>query len=124
MKPAATMPLMIAIMVPSSRTPLPHESRFSGSSSGRIPYFAGPKKALCTPMRKTHPSCKGRLCRASANTASSITPISNVFTAMATCRLLCCTASWPAAIENRMNGIANRKVASDSSVCLRPTSCA
>ena len=52
-QPPATVPPMMARKVPSSITPLPHESFFSGSSSGSRPYFDGPKMALWTPIRNT-----------------------------------------------------------------------
>ena len=55
------MPVMIARNVPSSRMPLPHESRRSGNSSGNSPYIDGPKIALCTPIRKIAASPIGRL---------------------------------------------------------------
>ena len=55
-----TVPGMMARNVPSSRMPLPHESRFSGSSSGNEPYLDGPKTALWTPMENTHPNTRTR----------------------------------------------------------------
>ncbi len=41
----ATVPKIMARNVPSSSTPLPQESSASGSNSGSIPYFEGPKIA-------------------------------------------------------------------------------
>ena len=52
--PPATIPRMMAIQVPSSRMPFPHDNSFSDNSSGSSPYFEGPKNALCTPIRNTH----------------------------------------------------------------------
>ena len=45
-RPPETVPPMMAMNVPNSRMPLPHESFFSGSNSGNSPYFDGPKIAL------------------------------------------------------------------------------
>ncbi len=45
--------VMDARKVPSSITPFPQESLFSGSNSGSSPYFDGPNSAPCVLIRKT-----------------------------------------------------------------------
>ena len=97
----------MATKVPSSKTPLPHESFFSGSNSGSRPYFDGPKIALCTPIRKTPASFSDSWSEISATRANDITAISNTFTPMVTERLLKRSARKPPAMEKRMNGRAN-----------------
>ena len=52
-QPPATVPPMMAMNVPNSKTPLPHDNFFSGNSSGSSPYLDGPKIALWTPIRNT-----------------------------------------------------------------------
>ncbi len=46
-QPAKMVPVMEAEKVPRPKMPLPHDSFFSGNNSGSIPYFVGPKIALC-----------------------------------------------------------------------------
>lgn len=107
--PPAAPPPMMAVKVPSSRTPFPQESRDSGSSSGRRPYFDGPKSALWAPMRKTPAIAAGRLSRRKAARTNSITAISNTFTPRVTERLLKRSARCPPAIEKRMKGAEKRR---------------
>ena len=86
------MPRMMAMKVPSSSRPLPHDNFCSGSSSGSSPYLDGPKNALCTPIRKTQPSngqhvsqdaampgCNCHCLHTKPASASSITHISKIF---------------------------------------------
>ena len=54
--PPDTVPTITAKNDSDSRMPLPLLSKCGGISSGMIPYFAGPKKAACMPMRNTQPS--------------------------------------------------------------------
>ena len=82
------MPVMIAMNVPSSRIPLPHDSRFSGSNSGKRPYFDGPKKALCTPIPQTAAIPNGTFLNHNPTSANSISNISKTFTPMVMRRLL------------------------------------
>ena len=49
--PAAIVPRIMAMNVPSSRTPLPQERRSSGRISGSKPYFDGAKTAACVLIR-------------------------------------------------------------------------
>ena len=57
----ATIPLRIARFEPISSTPLAAESRSWGTSSGMIPYLAGPNSAAWTPSRPRITSAAGRL---------------------------------------------------------------
>ena len=63
-KPAAIMAVMLPRNVPNSMMPLPHESRFSGSSSGSNPYFDGPKSAPSVLIKNTPAHSIGRFCSA------------------------------------------------------------
>ena len=107
----------MAMNVPNSSTPLPHDSRFSGNNSGNKPYFDGPKNALCVPMKKTAASCIGRLLTARPTDANSITNTSKILTPMVTVRLLKRSARNPPAIENRMNGSANNALTCSPTRC-------
>ena len=84
----ATPPPIAAKKVPSSRMPLPHDSRASGSNSGSNPYLQGPKSAACVLARKTAAISRFRLCRPSPTMASAITAISKNFVQIVTVRLL------------------------------------
>ncbi len=55
-----TVPEMAARNVPSSMTPLPQESFFSGNSSGSRPYLEGPNSApwVLARNRATKESCR------------------------------------------------------------------
>ena len=88
--------------------PLPQESRFSGRSSGNRPYLEGPKIALCTPMKKIAARPMGRFLRANPAVAKAMIKTSNTFTETVTVRLLKWSARKPPAMENRMNGSANK----------------
>ena len=57
--PAKMVPVMMAEKVPRPKMPLPHDSFFSGSNSGSMPYFVGPKIALCVLIKKMHASSSG-----------------------------------------------------------------
>ncbi len=105
---AATVPRMMAMNVPSSRMPLPHESFRSGNSSGSAPYLDGPKNALCVPMRKTPASSKFLFIVHSPVNTNAMMSSSNTFTPSITERLLKRSARKPPAMENKMNGIANK----------------
>ena len=98
--------------VPNSMSPLPQDSRFSGSNSGSKPYFDGPKKALCVPIRKTVKINKGSCCQTKPTSTKDITPISNTFTPTVIVRLLNRSARKPPAMENRMKGRENNPVVS------------
>ena len=106
-QPPATVPPMMAMKVPNSSTPLPQESWRSGISSVSRPYLDGPKMALCTPIRNTHPSVSQRLAAANPASAPAMTRISKHFTPRTTVRLLNRSARYPPVMENRMNGTAN-----------------
>ena len=110
---------MIARKVPSSRMPLPQESRRSGRSSGNNPYFDGPKIALCTPIRKIAARPMARLCRRKPSVANAMIRISSTFTPMVTVRLLKRSAKKPPAMENRMNGSENNAAVSGTSALCR-----
>ncbi len=97
----------MAMNVPSSRMPLPHESFRSGNSSGSEPYFAGPKMALCVPIRKTPASSRFLFHAHKPASTSSMMNNSKTFTPSITERLLKRSARNPPAIENKMNGSAN-----------------
>ncbi len=51
--PPLTVPRITARNESDSSTPLPRESMFGCKISGIMPYFAGTKKALCSPIRNT-----------------------------------------------------------------------
>ncbi len=106
-QPATIVPVMMALKVPRPKMPLPHESFFSGNSSGSSPYLDGPKIALCVLIRKIQQSSTGMLPRHRPNIASDMMPNSAHLTPTATLRLLKRSARKPPVIENRMNGNAN-----------------
>ena len=56
--PAATIPKMTAILVPMPITPFPQDNFSGGNNSGKLPYLAGPKKALWVLIRKITPTMK------------------------------------------------------------------
>ncbi len=89
--------------------PLPHDSFFSGSSSGNMPYFVGPKIALCVLIRKTPASISVTFSSQRPSKASDMMPISAHLMAMVTLRLLNRSAKKPPAMENRTNGNANTR---------------
>src|SRR5256885_5757353 len=49
-KPPAAVPARMAAKVQTSNRPLPEARRSCGINSGRMPYFDGPKSALCAPI--------------------------------------------------------------------------
>ncbi len=108
---------MVAVYVPSSMSPLPQDNFFSGSNSGRRPYFEGPKNALCTPIRKTQASRIGMCFQISPVSASDITTTSKTLTPMEIVRLLKRSARKPPAIENRINGKENSALISSLMRC-------
>ena len=85
---AATVPRMMAMNVPSSRMPLPHDSFRSGSSSGSEPYLDGPKMALCVPIRNTLASSRFLFQVHSPANTSAMMKSSKIFTPSITARLL------------------------------------
>src|SRR6185312_9709342 len=99
---------MIAMKVPSSSKPLPHESFRSGSSSGNEPYLDGPKKALCVPMRNTQASSRYRFDVHKPAITSVIIASSKTFTPSITDLLLNRSARNPPVMEKRMKGSENR----------------
>ena len=104
------MPRMMAMKVPSSRMPLPHESRRSGSNSGSEPYFDGPKIALWVPMRKTLASSRFLFHDQSPANTTAMMHSSKIFTPSMTLRLLKRSARNPPTMENKMNGSENSPV--------------
>ena len=86
--PANITAVMDATNVPSSITPFPQESLFSGSNSGSSPYFDGPNNAPCVLIRKTAAASIVKFPAASAAMAKSPTPISKSFVPIVTVRLL------------------------------------
>src|SRR5271154_2331412 len=98
---------MMAMNVPSSRMPLPHESFRSGNNSGSEPYFDGPKNALCVPMRKTPTSKRFLFIAHNPANTSDMMSSSKIFTPSITERLLKWSARNPPAMENKMNGSEN-----------------
>ena len=97
--------------------PLPQERRSWGSSSGRTPYFEGPKIALCVPMRKTAASSSGRARSQSAAAANSMMATSAAFTPVMTAGLLKRSAIQPPSIEKSMNGAAKSAPTSATRPC-------
>lgn len=51
-QPPVKVPRMMPMKVRSSRMPLAEESWLAGRTSGMMPYFAGAKIVLWTPMRQ------------------------------------------------------------------------
>ena len=82
------MPVIAARNVPSSMTPFPHDSRFSGRISGNNPYFEGPKRAPCVLARKSAASDMDMLRSAKPAMANNMTAISNSLVPTVTVRLL------------------------------------
>jgi hypothetical protein len=66
---------------------LPPTRVSSSSNSGRIAYFAGPKKVDCIPIRKSTASSSARLSVAKPTPATTMTPISHTFTHRISCHL-------------------------------------
>ena len=99
--PARIVPVMAAEKVPRPKMPLPQDNFFSGNSSGNMPYFVGPKIALCVLIRKMPVSISGILTSHRPSVTTDMMPSSAHLTAMATLRLLKRSAKKPPAIENR-----------------------
>ena len=66
------MPRIMAMLVPIPITPLPQASFSGGNNSGRLPYLAGPKNALCVLIKKITPTMNIMLPCISANVASTM----------------------------------------------------
>ncbi len=98
---------MVDANVPKPNMPLPQDSFFSGNNSGNMPYFVGPKKALCVLIKKTATSITGRLSSKKPREATDMIPSSTHLMVMATRRLLKRSAKKPPAMENKTNGSAN-----------------
>ena len=77
----------------------------------------GPKNELWTPIKNTQPNSIGIWFNQKPASASSITPISKIFTLTLIVRLLKRSAKKPPAIENKMNGSENRAVTSSPTRC-------
>ena len=86
--PPTEVPRMIAMKVLISKSPLPRDRSFSGSISGKMPYFAGLKKAAWSPMRKTTASIDSIWPVTKAPRAKSMMKISKIFTVTRMVRLL------------------------------------
>ncbi len=118
--PPTCMPRTMPRKVPSSSRPLPQDNFFSGNNSGNEPYFAGPKMALCMPMKNKHTSTKLSDCRAKATVAMIMTTISKHLIAMMTLRLANRVASEPPNMEKKMNGnVSSARVSMISRSCSR-----
>src|SRR6516165_2827411 len=103
--------MRIARSVVSSRTPLADEILASSKTSGRIPYLAGEKKALCAAERNSTTKRNGMLRRAKPTAAIVITRISGHFVHKSTRCLAKRSARYPATGENNKKGIGNNAVA-------------
>ena len=68
--------------------PLPADSFEVSRTSGMIPYFAGAKMVLWTPIMQIAASCSDCISSFKANAAKSMMPISQIFTPIITERLL------------------------------------
>ncbi len=112
--PGAAVPVRIAAKVHISNRPLPAASRSCGSNSARIPYLAGLKSALWTPMPPS--TINGRMPPAgliqSATVAALISSTSTDFIRMITVRLLTRSASTPATTDTSASGNVNTTKAS------------
>ena len=82
--PAATIPRMTAMLVPIPITPLPQASFSVGNNSGKLPYLAGPKNALCVLIKKITPTMKVTLPCITANVARIMISTSDTFVPTAT----------------------------------------
>ena len=104
--PPAAVPPRMARKVHISRRPFPDASRSWPISSGRMPYLAGLKMALCTPIPAS--TTRGQMppagLRNSAIVAAIIRPTSTAFIVMMTVRLLSRSANTPATIDVHISG--------------------
>ena len=104
--PPVAVPAMIARKAHISMTPLPADSRSWGSSSGRMPYFAGLRMALCAPIRPR--TINGRMYPdgliRSAQVPAAIRITSRNLASTMTVFLLMRSASTPAGSDTRISG--------------------
>src|SRR5262245_16679587 len=71
--PATTVPKIIARKVDINKKPLALGKSEARSISGKMPYLAGPKNALCAPIRKST-TYSGQIWLFDSNTANAIAP--------------------------------------------------
>jgi len=105
-KPPAAVPARMAANVQSSNRPFPAARRSCGINSGRMPYFDGPKSALCAPI--PHKTINGRMpplgFSQSATVPALIRSTSTALIAMMTVRLLRRSAKVPPTNDNNISG--------------------
>ena len=78
------MPRMTAMLVPIPITPLPQASFSGGNNSGKLPYLAGPKNALCVLIKKITDTMKITSHCINANVAKTMISTSATFVPMVT----------------------------------------
>src|SRR5262245_32455699 len=118
-KPGAAVPVRMAAKVHYSSWQLPAANRSCGTNSARIPYLAGLKRALWTPIPPS--TIKGRTPPAGliqrAAVAALISSISTDFIRIMMVRLLTRSASRPATVDTSASGAVNTMKASVVWVC-------
>ncbi len=74
------------MFVPIPITPLPQASFSGGNNSGKLPYFAGPKNALCVLIKKitamiktTLPCINANVATTMISTSATLVPIATIF---------------------------------------------
>src|SRR6185437_1225104 len=112
------VPTMMATNVDISSTPLPQESKDSGSSSGSRPYLEGLNSAACVLIRNNAANSSARLPSISPAAASRATASSRSLVAIVIVRLLQRSAKYPPYIENSRNGALN---SSPTTITSRPS---
>jgi len=102
--PPVMVPRRMARNVAIATMALPPTRLCSSRSSGRMAYFAGPKKADCVPIKKRTTRSSATLLVAKPTPARIITPISHTLTQRINIHLGKWSASCPAVAEKRKNG--------------------
>ena len=102
--PPVMVPMRMARKVAIATSALPPTSVSSSSSSGRMAYFAGPKKVDCIPIRNNTVNSRPRLLVAKPTPANAMTPISHTLTHRINRHFGNRSASCPAVAEKRKNG--------------------
>ena len=72
------------MLVPIPITPLPQANFSGGNNSGKLPYLAGPKNALCVLIKKITAMIKTTLPCTNANVARTMISTSATFVPTAT----------------------------------------
>ena len=103
-KAARNVPIITAKKVNATSTPLAFEIFAESTSSGRIPYFEGPKIALCIAIRKSREYTPVSDFRYMARRLAAIITSSAAFIETKIFLLLSLSAKIPEAEEKRGKG--------------------